>query len=88
MQSTVFIRQAAPLITRIKAMANSPMTFDELDAEGVSIQRELNALFSGLHNPHLPSAHHLFLAARAGGFSVRNDVESRLAQFSFDNFTG
>jgi hypothetical protein len=85
MESRAFIRDAKVLIERIELFVSN--SFDDA-VEANDIQRDLNLIFSGTFNPHLPLAHTLFLAARDAGIRVKPDVENQLARFSYDNFAG
>jgi len=75
MESRAFIKHAATLIEKINA--NPAATVD--DETGNAVQKEINQLFSGLHNPTLPSAYRLRDAAQAAGYSVSGPVLQRLA---------
>ena len=77
MESRAFIKHAATLIEKIEA--NPAHNVNDDTAQ--SVQKEINQLFSGLHNPTLPSAYRLRDAAQAAGYSVASGVLQRLAQF-------
>lgn len=77
MESRTFIRVANELIARIEAQRNASPTYDERDA----LRQEIHRAFAALQNPTLPSAYRLRDAALAAGFTIKNDVMNRLAQF-------
>ena len=74
MDSRLFIKAAAPLITRIETMGDSA-------EDRASVQKEVSSLFSGLQNPSLSSAYKLRDAALAAGLQVSAKVLAEIARF-------
>lgn len=75
MESRAFIRHAQSLISRISNNA-----VDGVEENHLHLQKEITNLFSGMQNPTLPSASRLCAAALAAGFTVKPEVQNRLAQ--------
>ena len=76
MESRVFIKKATDLAIRI----NLPLPFDQVQEQQAKtgIQRDLDALFSGLQNPSLPSASRLANDAQAKGYNIESRVLNRI----------
>lgn len=72
MESRLFIKNAATLITRIQSAT---------DADRESVQKDITNLFAGLQNYSLSSAYRLRDAAKAAGFIVDTRVQQRIAEF-------
>lgn len=81
MQSTMFIKQAKELATKITTGISPLASHEEEQAWGNGVQKELNALFAGLANPTLPSAFRLRDAALAAGFTISPATREKLAAF-------
>lgn len=81
MDSRQFIKVATSLVQRIKdsALVSSVMDGDNRE-EDEAIQKQINAVFSGLQNPTLPSAYKLRDVALQHGFAVDSRVQHRLTQ--------
>lgn len=74
MESRTFIRTAQALIKQIEDFKAANLTGDEEQAQGQALQKEVNAAFTGLQNPTLPSAEKLLDLALHSGFSVNPKV--------------
>lgn len=70
MDSRIFVRNATALIEEIKEFSG--------DAQGSVLQRDINAAFSGLQNPTLPTAEKLAEVATRNGFAVAPQVLARI----------
>lgn len=81
MQSTMFIKQAKELSTRITTGISPLASNEEAQAWGNGVQKELNGLFSGLSNPTLPSAFRLRDVALSNGFTISPATREKLAAF-------
>ena len=81
MESRAFIKHAAKLINKIENTTNPMMNHVQQYNYKEAVQKEINQLFAGLHNPTLPSAHRLRDTAHEFGYSVDSRVLIRLAQF-------
>lgn len=81
MQSTMFIKQANELATKIRTGISPMASVEEEQAWGNGIQKELNNLFSGLANPTLPSAFQLRDVALDNGFTISPATREKLAAF-------
>jgi hypothetical protein len=81
MESRAFIREAKALIEELNTPSTAATTVEEDVARNKDLQRRINALFSGLQNPTLPSAFNLRDAALARNFAVAPQVLHRLQQF-------
>lgn len=81
MESRLFIKTAAALITRIKDYSlASAVGLEPSRAEGEEIQKQINQAFTGLQNPTLPSAGKLIAEATSAGFTVDPRVLHRVNQ--------
>lgn len=80
MESRTFIRIATSLRADIAAFAQSNLSQEETQAQGQALQKDINAAFSGLQNPTLPSAEKLRDEAVAAGFTVNPLVSQRISQ--------
>lgn len=83
MESRAFIRHAAVMIERIELSNIGSESMEAERQKREEIQHDLTQLFSGLHNPTLPSAYRLRDVATSNGFKVKPEVLNRLAQFEF-----
>lgn len=81
MQSTMFIKQAKELATKITTGISSLASHEEAETWGNGVQKELNSLFSGLANPTLPSAFRLRDVALENGFTISPATREKLAAF-------
>ena len=82
MESRAFIRIATALIGRIQNSdaGRGNHNAEENAAEHSAIQKELNQLYSGMHNPTLPSAGKLAELAAMSGYQMSPLVLQRLQQ--------
>jgi hypothetical protein len=87
MESRTFIKQANILIENIKDLRDRFAGSDTSEIRA-KLQKDVIMLYSTGFNPHLPTAHNLFLAARAAGITVGPGIENQLARFSYNNFEG
>ena len=81
MDSRVFIRDAAVLISDIKAFQASYLSPEDEMAQGTVLQKRITGLFGSLQNPTLPSAYKLRDAALGAGFSIETKKLHLLASF-------
>ena len=81
MDSRVFIREAAGLITDIKTFQAAYLTPEEEMSEGTMLQKRIAGLFGSLQNPTLPSAYKLRDAALGAGFAIDSKRLHLLASF-------
>ena len=91
MESRAFIRHASTLIAKIENNRNQMMNAVELYTFKETTQKEISQLFSGLHNPTLPSAYRLRDVCLRHGYSVDQKVQTNLGKFEhikFENFSG
>jgi hypothetical protein len=80
MESRVFIRVATQLIGEIEALVEACLPEAEAQVRGQTLQKDINAAFSGLQNPTLPTAEKLVIAAVNAGFTVNPAVQQRIHQ--------
>lgn len=78
MESRAFIKQANMLSKKIKDSYN--LAPSELNVFRETTQKEIAALFKGLHNPTLPSAYKLRDTSLRFGYTVAHEVQIRLNQ--------
>lgn len=81
MESRSFIKSATILITKIGDSQFAIDTPDRMREQRDTVQREVSALFNGMHNPTLPSAFKLRDAAHRAGYTVPLSATQRLSQF-------
>jgi hypothetical protein len=86
MESRSFIKAAAVLIEKIKAVGGPATTQEEDHAMAQANQKELNNLFSGLSNPTLPSAYRLRDVALDYGYQIDPRVLQNIARL--EHITG
>ncbi len=75
MESRAFIRNAANLMVRVRAV--TALTEQDVRSQ---VQKEVNQLFQGMQNPTLPSASRLRDAVLNAGLTVPPSVAARLQQ--------
>ena len=80
MESRVFIKAATALRADIKEFAAAYLTDEEATVQGDAIQKRINATFTGLQNPTLPSAFNLYKEATDAGFQVDPRVVHKIHQ--------
>lgn len=83
MESRTFIRIATQLRKEIKDFSEANLSHEETQAHGQALQKDINAAFSGLQNPTLPSAEKLRDEAVAAGFTVNPLVAQRITQSQY-----
>lgn len=83
MNSVNFIKEAGQLIKDLgdHAVVRSFKSYEESMRNAQNLQKRVNALYSGLQNPTLPSAFRLRDAAYDAGLQVDGRVLQRLSQF-------
>lgn len=80
MESRVFIKAATAVRAEIKEFAAANLTDAEAAVQGDAIQKRINATFTGLQNPTLPSAFHLYKEAVTAGFQVDPRIINKIHQ--------
>jgi len=78
MESRVFVRVATNLIADIAAFRAADQNQDMVQTHGMALQKDINAAFSGLQNPTLPTAEKLMESALEAGFTVHPQVQHRI----------
>lgn len=80
MESRTFIKLAAKLRERITlaALVSAGQSDEQQRQSHNEIQKEVNQLFAGLHNPTLPSAGKLRDIASTHGYSIEPKIHHRL----------
>jgi hypothetical protein len=79
MESRTFIKTAGDLIADIGEFRNALLAHEDEIAQGTALQKRIDAAFTGLSNPTLPSAGKLVSVALDAGFGVNPAVRQRLA---------
>jgi len=80
MESRAFIETATALREDIKGFAAANLSHEDEAREGQALQKRINAAFSGLQNPTLPSVAKLANEAMAVGFAIDVHVLSKVSQ--------
>lgn len=83
MDSRIFIRTATELRKEIKEFAAANLDHAEEQLRGSALQKDINAAFSGLQNPTLPTAEKLRDEAMAAGFAVNPQIVQRITQANY-----